>query len=73
MAMFQAHFGCNDILKFGRSPLKWKQRPDITIAVDWDANSQLKQAQEYNRLTDHLITRSVPAKEKWLLIHIYKP
>ena len=26
--------GCHDILMLGRSPMKWRQRPDMTIAVD---------------------------------------
>ena len=25
--VFSAHFGCNDILMFGRSPIKWRQCP----------------------------------------------
>ena len=30
---------------FGISPIKWRQRPDMTIAVsDWGAMPQLKQA-----------------------------
>ena len=26
---------------FGKSPIKWRQRLDITIAVDWDVKHQL--------------------------------
>ena len=25
-----------------KSPIKWRQRPDITIAVDWDVKHQFK-------------------------------
>ena len=34
----------NDILMLGKSLIKWKQRPDIIIAVDWDVKHQFKQA-----------------------------
>ena len=27
----------------GLSPIKWRQRPDMTIAVEWDAKHQFKQ------------------------------
>ena len=26
----------------GKSPIKWGQRPDMTIAVDWDVKHQFK-------------------------------
>ena len=32
----------NDILMLGKSLIKWKQRPDIIIAVDWDVKHQFK-------------------------------
>ena len=27
----------------GKSPITWRQRPDMTIAVDWDVKHQFKQ------------------------------
>ena len=27
----------------GKRPIKWTQRPDMTIAVDWDVKHQFKQ------------------------------
>ena len=33
----------HDILMLGKSPIKWKQRLDKTIAVDWDVKHQFKQ------------------------------
>ena len=27
----------------GKSPIKWRQRPDITLAIDWDVKHQFKQ------------------------------
>ena len=36
---FKILFGCHDVLILGKSSIKWRQRPDITIAVDWDINS----------------------------------
>ena len=41
--VFEALFGCHDILILGTSPIEWRQRPDMTIAVDCDAKPQLKQ------------------------------
>ena len=38
----EAHFECHAILMLGKSPLKWRQRPDMTIAVDW-VKHQFKQ------------------------------
>ena len=26
----------------GKSPIKWRQRSDMTTAVDWDVNNQFK-------------------------------
>ena len=39
----EALFRCHDILILDKSPIKWKQRRDMTIADDWDAKPQLKQ------------------------------
>ena len=39
----EAHFECHDILMLGKSPIKWRQRPDMTIAVDWDVKHQFNQ------------------------------
>ena len=36
-------FECHDILMLGKSPTKWRQRLDMTIAVDWDVKRQFKQ------------------------------
>ena len=43
VVIFQALVGCHDILILGKSPIKWRQRPDMTLAVDWDVKHQLKQ------------------------------
>ena len=43
---FHANFGCHhDILMLSRSTIKWRQCPDVTIALDWDAKPQLKNKQ----------------------------
>ena len=36
-------FECHDILMLGKSLIKWRQRPDMTIVVDWDVKLQFKQ------------------------------
>ena len=41
---FEALFGCHEILILGRSPIKWRQRRDMSIAVDWDVKHQFKQS-----------------------------
>ena len=41
--IYEAHFECHDTLMLGKSPIKWRQRPDMTFAVDWDVKHQLKQ------------------------------
>ena len=38
----KAHFGCHGIM-LGRSPIKWRQRPDMAIAVEWGVKHQFKQ------------------------------
>ena len=43
MNTFQALVGCHDILILGKNPIKWRQRPDMTLAVDWDVKHQFKQ------------------------------
>ena len=40
MVIFEAHFACHDSLKFGRSSIKRRQHPDMTIAVDMDVIKQ---------------------------------
>ena len=40
--MFGALVGCHAILILGKSPIKWRQRPDMTIAVDWGVKLQSK-------------------------------
>ena len=44
MVISEAFVGCHDILILGKSPIKWGQRPDMTLAVDWDVKYQLKQS-----------------------------
>ena len=38
----EAHFECHDILMLGKSPIKWRQRPDLTIAIDWGVKHHFK-------------------------------
>ena len=41
--VFETLSGCYDVLILGNSPIKWRQRPYMTIAVDWDVKHQFKQ------------------------------
>ena len=41
--IYEAHFKCHDILMLDKSPIKWKERPDMTIVVDWDVKHRFKQ------------------------------
>ena len=43
VVIFVALVGCHDILILGKNPIKWRQRSDMTIAVDWDIKHQFKQ------------------------------
>ena len=38
--IFEALNGCHDILILGTSSIKWRQRPDMTLAVDRGAKRQ---------------------------------
>ena len=42
MVIFQALVGCHDIVILGKCPIKWRQCPGMTLAVDWDNNHQCK-------------------------------
>ena len=35
--------GCHDTVILRKSPIEWRQRPDMTTAVDWDVKHQFKQ------------------------------
>ena len=39
-----------------KSPIKWRQRPDMTIAVDWDVKHQFKQTIHISQDHCHSIT-----------------
>ena len=44
--VYEAHFDCHDIQILGKSPIKWRQHPDMTFAVDWDVKHQFKQTKK---------------------------
>ena len=44
--IYEAHFECHDILMLGKSPIKWSQRPDMTITVGWDVKHQFNSIQK---------------------------
>ena len=41
---FQAHFERHGVLILGKSPMKWRQRPDMTTAMDSDAKPQINKS-----------------------------
>ena len=41
--LYEAHFECHDILMLGKSPMKLRYRPDMTISADWDVKCHFKQ------------------------------
>ena len=46
---FKHFFVCHDILILGKSPIKWRQRSDMTIAVgSWDVKHQLKHTNTFD-------------------------
>ena len=44
---YEAHFECHDTLMLSKSPIKWRQCPDMTIAVDWGVKHNFKQTNKY--------------------------
>ena len=48
--MFQALVGCHDIFILGKSPIKWRQRPDMALAVDWDVKHHFQTNKNNNVL-----------------------
>ena len=52
--IYEAHFGCHDILMLGKSSIKLRQRPDMTIAVDLDVKHQFKQANKISQSSKKL-------------------
>ena len=49
------HYASPDILMLGRSPIKWRQFPNITKDVEWDVNQEFKQT---NNNPNKKLTRS---------------
>ena len=47
MVIFQALVGCHGILILSKSPIKWRQRLDMTLSVDWDVKHQFKQINKH--------------------------
>ena len=47
----------------GKSPTKWRQRPDMIIAVDWDVKHQFKQT---NKPSINLIHRTMLQGCRWV-------
>ena len=47
--IYEAHFECHVTLMLGKSPIKWRQRPDMTFAVDWDVKHQLKKKKKQKK------------------------
>ena len=50
MVIIEALLGCHDVLILGKSPIKWRQRRDMTIAVDWGAKPQTTKRKEINMM-----------------------
>ena len=58
---YEVHFESHDIPMLGKSPMKWRQRPDMTIAVDWDVKHQFKQTNKQTKFSLMIIY------SEWLL------
>ena len=70
MVIFQALVGCHDILIVGKSPTKWKQRPDKTVAVDWDVRHQFKQTNNENFNTKSYDISTGEIRESWRSVQL---
>ena len=38
---------CHGIVMLGKSPINWRQHPDMTTPVDWEIKHQFKQIQTF--------------------------
>ena len=47
VVIFEALVGYHDILILGKSPIKWRQHPDMTLAVGWDVKHKFKQTNKH--------------------------
>ena len=45
VVIYEAHFGFHDIPILGKSLIKWSQRSDMTLGVDWDVKRQIIQSE----------------------------
>ena len=59
---YEAHFEYHDTLLLAKSPIKWRQRPDMTIAVDLNVKHNFKQTNfvPFNRVFSIEIQRKGP-------------
>ena len=56
----EEHFGCQDILMLGRSPIKWSECLDMAIAVDWDTMPLIKQIPRKQHLCHGITEKILP-------------
>ena len=67
--IYEAHFACHDIVMLGKSPIKWRQRPDMTIAVDWDVNHEFNQNKQRILLSKPRVGEPTSGLSRlWLLL-----
>ena len=62
MVIFEALVGCHDILILVKSLIKWRQRPDMTLAVDWDVKHQKLRLSYSNTNSTSSVCRLLHAK-----------
>ena len=56
----------------GISPIKWRQLPDMTIAVDWDVQHQFKQSNKQTILLG-LLESAIMLQTSTLEINLLRP
>ena len=44
VVIFSSAFGYHDIVILGKCPTKWRQRPGMTMAVDWEVKPEINQS-----------------------------
>ena len=56
-------FEFHGILMLGKSPIKWRQCPNMTIAVDWDVKHQIKQTNKQSNVKPQVNNCWMPEEE----------
>ena len=72
MVKVEAITGCHDILILGECPIKWRQHPHMTTAVDWYVKHQFKQTNKQS-ISVHFPIQTMGSLPLCLGEHLSRP